>query len=195
MGELWTASRAANCLCRQRDATIAIMSERFAGRLPATLACGEQTADQQPIKRSVVSLNPSTSADTTRACGSATSTPTWPRRYSSSAGSANYRSATALPRQLAYLVKSVGTLLVIVEPEPDRVRFDAPTGIELACRTALITLPRPELARVLRFRTSVTKRATTDTPADDSIGSDGQCDSRRYLSLLRDNCHHRGFTF
>jgi hypothetical protein len=57
----------------------------------------------------------------------------------------------SLPRLLAYLVKSTSTLMVFVDPAAERVLFDVPAGIELATRTALITIPRPELAEVLPF--------------------------------------------
>jgi hypothetical protein len=57
----------------------------------------------------------------------------------------------SLPRLLAYLVKSTNTLFVFVDPNAERVLFDVPAGIELATRTALITIPRPELAQVLPF--------------------------------------------
>lgn len=53
---------------------------------------------------------------------------------------------TSLPRVLALLVKTTGTLLVFAEPQPGRVLFNVPGGDELATRTSLIELPRPELA-------------------------------------------------
>lgn len=61
------------------------------------------------------------------------------------------REHNSLPRILAYLVKSTRTLFVFVDPDAERVLFDAPAGIELASRTALLTIPRPELATVLPF--------------------------------------------
>ncbi|RJQ66202.1 hypothetical protein D5S17_35865 [Pseudonocardiaceae bacterium YIM PH 21723] len=51
----------------------------------------------------------------------------------------------SLPRFLAYLVKHTRTLFVFVDPEAERVLFDAPAGIELATRTTLLTVPGPSL--------------------------------------------------
>jgi hypothetical protein len=61
------------------------------------------------------------------------------------------REHNSLPRLLAYLVKSTSTLFVFVDPDAERVLFDVPAGIELASRTALLTIQRPELAKVLPF--------------------------------------------
>jgi hypothetical protein len=59
------------------------------------------------------------------------------------------REPNSLPRLMAYLVNSTSTVFVFVDPDAERVLFDVPAGIELATRTALITIPRPELVQVL----------------------------------------------
>ncbi|MFD9740554.1 hypothetical protein [Umezawaea sp. NPDC059074] len=56
-----------------------------------------------------------------------------------------------LPAVVSHLVDRTRTLLVLVEPDPDRVLFHGGNGRELASRTALTRLSPPTLAKVLPF--------------------------------------------